>query len=44
MELAFLQLCKEAMQLEVAEYFLDMLLMGVHISGVDEDVIEVDKD
>jgi len=40
-ELTLLWFGEEAMQLETVEHFLDMLLVGLHILRVDEDVIEV---
>jgi len=40
-ELTFLQFGEEAMQPEMAEHFPDMLLVGLHILGVDEDVVKV---
>jgi len=43
-ELTFLQFGKEAMQPESAEDFPDVLLVGLHILGVDEDVVEVHDD
>ena len=42
MELAFLWFGKQLVLPEVAEYFSDVLLVGFHILGVNEDVIEVD--
>ena len=41
MELTFLQFGKEAMQPESVENFPDVLLVGLHILGVDENVVEV---
>jgi len=43
-ELTFLQFGEEAMQPESAEYLPDMLLVGLHILGVDEDVVKVHDD
>jgi len=43
-ELTFLRFGKEAMQPELAENFPDVLLVGLHILGVDEDVVEVHND
>ena len=44
MELTFLWFGKEAMQLESVENFPDVLLVGLHILGVDENVIKVNND
>ena len=41
MELTLLRLGKEAVCTESLEDFSDMLLVGGHVSGVDEDVIQV---
>ena len=41
MELTFLKLGEEAICAESSEDFLDMLLVGGHISRVDEDVDQV---
>ena len=41
MELTLLKLGKEAVCAESLEDFLDMLLVRGHVSGVDEDVIQV---
>ena len=41
MELTLLRLGEEAVCVELAEDFSDMLLVGGHVSGVDEDVIQV---
>ena len=41
MELTLLRLGKEAVCMELLEDFSDMLLVGGHVSGVDEDVIQV---
>jgi len=43
-ELALLRFGKEAMQPETAEHFPDVLLVGLHILGVNKDVIEVHDD
>jgi len=43
-ELAFLRFGEEAMQPELVEYLLDILLVRLHILGVDEDVVEVHDD
>ena len=41
MELTLLGLGEEAICVELLEDFLDMLLVGGHVSGVDEDVVQV---
>ena len=41
MELTLLGFGKEAVCVESPEDFLDMLLVGGHVSRVDEDVIQV---
>ena len=41
MELTLLGLGEEAVCAESPEDFLDMLLVGGHVSGVDEDVVQV---
>ena len=41
MELTLLGLGKEAVCTELSEDFLDMLLVGGHVSRVDEDIIQV---
>ena len=41
MELTLLRLGKEAVYIESPEDFSDMLLVGGHVSGVDEDVVQV---
>jgi len=43
-ELTFLWFAKEAMQPEMAEHFPDVLLVGLHILRVNEDVVEVHDD
>jgi len=43
-ELTFLRFGEEAMQLEMVEHFPDVLLVGLHILGIDEDVVEVHDD
>ena len=40
-ELTLLRLGKEAVCMESLEDFLDMLLVEGHVSGVDEDVVQV---
>ena len=40
-ELTLLRFGKEAICMESLEAFLDMLLMGGHVSGVDKDVVQV---
>ena len=44
MELTLLGLGEEAICAELPEDFSDMLLVGGHVSGVDEDVIQVYDD
>ena len=44
MELTLLGLGKEAVCIESPEDFLDMLLVGGHVSRVDKDVIQVYND
>ena len=41
MGLTLLRLGEEAVCMESLEDFLDMFLVGGHVSGVDEDVIQV---
>ena len=41
MELTLLGFGKKAVYVESPEDFLDMLFVGGHVSGVDEDVIQV---
>ena len=41
MELTLLGLGKEAVCAESPEDFSDMLLVGGHVSGVDEDIVQV---
>ena len=41
MELTLLRLGKEAVCAELPEDFSDMLLVGGHVSRVDEDVVQV---
>ena len=41
MELTLLRLGEEAVCVESPENFSDMLLVGGHVSGVDEDAIQV---
>ena len=41
MELTLLRLSKEAVCAELLVDFSDMLLVGGHVSGVDEDVVQV---
>jgi len=43
-ELAFLRFGKVAMQSETAQHLLDVLLVRLHILGVDEDVIKIHDD
>ena len=40
-KLTLLGLDEEAVCAELLEDFLDMLLVGSHVSGVDEDVVQV---
>ena len=44
MELTFLWFGEKAMQPEMAEHLPDMLLVRLHVLGVDEDVVEVHDD
>ena len=41
MELTLLGLGEEAVYAELSEDFSDILLVGGHVSGVDEDVVQV---
>ena len=41
MGLTLLRLDKETVCMELLEDFLDMCLVGGHVSGVDEDVVQV---